>query len=91
MNISSDPHQQLQAKPVEEAAVSFCPWDSSHSVFIKADDVVDFGRGQTVCMDTIIYGYDLVFERLELWRLMAAVPRKRSRVRSPISSSRSLG
>jgi ankyrin repeat protein len=25
------------------------------------------------------------------WRLMAAVPRKRSRVRSPISSSRSLG
>ena len=46
----------------------FCPWSAPHSIFTEAGAVVDFGRGQTVCMDTILYGYDLAFEGMQLWR-----------------------
>ena len=39
-------------------------------MFLEANSAVDFGRGQTICMDAIIYGYDLAFERMQMWRKM---------------------
>jgi hypothetical protein len=55
-----------QAQPPQR----FCPWDARHSAFVEAGTDVDFGHGQTACVDAIVYGYDLMFERMALWRKM---------------------
>jgi cephalosporin hydroxylase len=39
-----------------------------NSSFLLADNVVDFNDGRKVSVDTILFGYDLLYERKELWR-----------------------
>lgn len=48
----------------------FCPWDSGLSAFLNASTAVNFGHNQSACVDTILYGYDLIFEKRLLFAHM---------------------
>ena len=41
----------------------FCPWDSNFSQFQTPDRLIDLGGKQRICVDAILFGYDLLFER----------------------------
>jgi cephalosporin hydroxylase len=49
---------------------TFCPWSAHQSVFKGHDQMVSFGRNESVCADTIIYGYDMLFEYQKMWGQM---------------------
>jgi hypothetical protein len=65
--VPPQPEQQpeQQVAPVGDGTQPqhFCPWNVRHSAFIEPESIVDFGRQQTACLDAIVYGYDLEFER----------------------------
>lgn len=35
-------------------ATTFCPWSTHHSVFNQRDQMLSFGRNESVCIDTIM-------------------------------------
>ena len=42
----------------------FCPPDLLHSTFLSASDVVHLDPETAMCVDAILYGYDLLFEQV---------------------------